>query len=79
MMRLNILNLERFLQVVNSCCGAVYQVGPDGSRTDLRLAPALQDRLRERHSRNKGMLPLTLSVPGRADYMRIVSYYAGDC
>lgn len=79
MMRLNILNLERFLQVVNSCCGAVYQVGPDGSRTDLRLAPALQDRLRERHGQNKGMLPLTLSVPGRADYMRIVSYYAGDC
>ena len=79
MMKLNILNMERFLDVVNSCEGAVYQIGPDGSRTDLRRAYRLQDDLRAQYRKNRGELPLTLVVPNGRDYLRVVYYYAGDC
>ena len=79
MMKLNILNMERFLDVVNSCEGAVYQIGPDGSRIDLRRAYRLQDDLRVQYRQNRGELPLTLVVPNGRDYLRVVYYYAGDC
>ena len=79
MMKLNILNMERFLDVVNSCEGTVYQIGPDGSRTDLRRAYRLQDDLRAQYRKNRGELPLTLVVPNGRDYLRVVYYYAGDC
>ena len=46
MMKLKVLNMERFLDVVNSCEGAVYQLGPDGSRTDFCRNRRLQDGLR---------------------------------
>ncbi len=79
MMKLKVLNMERFLDVVNSCEGAVYQIGPDGSRTDFCRNRRLQDGLRAEYRRNKGVLPITLVIPNGRDYMRIVAYYAGDC
>lgn len=79
MMKLNILNLEGFLDVVNSCEGAVYQIGPDGARTDIRRAWQLQDGLRAQHRQNRGALPITVVIPNGRDYLRVVSYYAGDC
>lgn len=33
----------------------------------------------EQYRQSKNCLPLVLSVPSPSDYMRIVSYYAGDC
>lgn len=65
MMKLKILNMERFLDVVNGCEGAVYQIGPDGLRAQYR--------------QNRGELPITLVIPNGRDYMRVVCYYAGDC
>ena len=79
MMKLKILNMERFLDVVNGCEGAVYQIGPDGSRTDIRRACRLQDGLRAQYRQNRGELPITLVIPNGRDYMRVVCYYAGDC
>lgn len=79
MMKLKILNMERFLDVVNSCEGAVYRIGPEGSRTDFCRNRRLQDSLRAEYRRNKGELPITLVVPNGRDYMRIAAYYAGDC
>ena len=37
MMKLKILSLDGFLETIGRCRGPVYQVGPDGSRTDLVL------------------------------------------
>ena len=65
--------------MVNSFQGAVYQIGPDGSRTDLRRAYRLQDDLRAQYRKNRGELPLTLVVPNGRDYLRVAYYYAGDC
>lgn len=79
MMRLNILNLEAFLDLVNSCEGAVYQIGEDGSRTDIRRQYRLQDDLRVQYRQNRGALPITLVIPNGRDYMRVACYYAGDC
>lgn len=41
MMKLKILNLDGFLETIGRCRGPVYQVGPDGSRTDLCRSASL--------------------------------------
>lgn len=79
MLKLNILNVDRFLKEVNACKGAVKMRCSDGRAVDINRDLPLQEELRVRYRRNKNFLPLVLDVPGRADYMRIVSYYAGDC
>jgi len=75
MMKLKILNLDGFLETIGRCRGPVYQVGPDGSRTDLCRSASL----RARYRRDRGELSITLVVPDGHDFFRIVAYYAGDC
>ena len=41
--------------------------------------PGIQEELLQQHRENKNYLQLSLSVTNPKDYMRIVSYYAGDC
>lgn len=79
MMKLKILNLDGFLETIGRCRGPVYQVGPDGSRTDLCRSASLQDALRARYCRDRGELSITLVVPDGHDFFRIVAYYTGDC
>lgn len=79
MMKLKILSLDGFLETIGRCRGPVYQVGPDGSRTDLCRFASLQDALRARYRRDRGELSITLVVPDGHDFFRIVAYYAGDC
>ena len=49
------------------------------SITDIRRAWQLQDGLRAQHRQNRGALPITVVIPNGRDYLRVVSYYAGDC
>ena len=78
MITLNILNMKNFLQTVNECDGSVDLLVPDGAKADMRI-PGIQEELLQQHRENKNYLQLSLSVTNPKDYMRIVSYYAGDC
>lgn len=79
MMKLKILNIRAFLGVVDACRGAVYLRRHDGTWADLRRRCDLQDRLAQAHRDNGGALALTIRAADPADYMVLVSYYAGDC
>lgn len=79
MIKLNVLNLKKFLEVVNGCVGEVMMHCKGGEKVNISRQYAIQEELRERYRGNKKCLPITLSIPNPKDYMSIVSYYAGDC
>ena len=79
MIKLNILNIKRFLQVVNECKGEVYVVHPDGYRENINKRERVQDRLRIKYKENKNYLPLALDFADYRDYLSVVYYAVGDC
>ncbi len=79
MISLNILNIRKFLEVVNECEGEIKMRCTDGSKVNIRRQYAVQNKLQEQYRRNRNCLPITLSIPNPRDYMSIVAYYAGDC
>ena len=79
MLVLNILNMKNFLQTVNECREAVYLLQPDGSRQDINRQYEIQKKLMAEHSRNGSFQKLKLEIKNPKDYLRVVSYYCGDC
>ena len=79
MLKLNILNLDNFLETVNDCTGPVYRLCPDGKKENFCRSFRIQDELRKEYDAHRAQLPIQLEVPVLSDYMHIVSYYAGDC
>lgn len=78
MVKLNILNLEEFLQVVNGCKGAVNIIQPDGQKEDINKRYDIQQGMWNRYRQNQGRLPLSLDIPNHRDYFSIVYYSIGD-
>lgn len=79
LLKLNILNIDKFLDIVNACTGPVTLAGPEGGTAVLAHNFALQEELRSRFFAAGQWLPLTLRVRTPRDYFHIVSYYTGDC
>lgn len=79
MIKLNILNMKKFLGCVNACRGEVFILFPDGKKVNINRQEEVQNELWEKYKNNKNCLPLCLEIPNPTDYMSIVSYYAGDC
>lgn len=79
MMKLNILNMKNFLNVVNECRDEVRVILPDSKKKNIRNHYVMQGVLLKEFEKNKGCLKITLEVVNPKDYMSIVSYYAGDC
>ena len=79
MSRLNILNMNNFLETVNACKGSVQMLCADGRRVNIHRAGAVQKDLPEQFRQNRNSLRIALEIPNPRDYMSIVSYYAGDC
>lgn len=79
MMKLNILNMNRFLETINECIGEIRMLCPDGKKVTLNRQYDIQNELLDQHRKSKNTLRLTLDIPNPNDYMSIVSYYAGDC
>lgn len=79
MVKLNILNLKRFLETVNACTGSVNMLCQDGKKVNINRAERVQEGLRQQYGQNGNSLKITLEIPNPKDYMSIVSYYAGDC
>ena len=78
MMKLRILNMNGFLEVVNACRGAVYVVAAGGQKRDIRGNAVFQRYLLGEHRRGGGSLCLTLDVPQPSDYMDVVCWYIGE-
>ena len=79
MVKLNILNMKKFLEAVNACTGKVYMLCPNGEKQNINGEEKMQDSLRQQYLQNKNCLRLILEIPNPTDYMNIVSYYVGDC
>ncbi len=79
MIKLNILNLKNFMEELDQCQGIVYMLGRNGKRDVLGRQPDIHANLKQRYLEGGGCLPLTLEFSDPGDYMRMVSYYAGDC
>lgn len=79
MIKINIFNMENFLQTVNSCGGAVNLIHPDGRGENINKQYDIQERLRKEHAQNKQYLPLILDIRNTKDYMNIVFFSIGDC
>ena len=79
MVKLNILNMKRFLETVNACTGRVNMLCGDGKKVNINRAERVQEGLRQEYGQNGNSLRITLEIPNPKDYMSIVSYYAGDC
>ena len=77
--KLNILNMKNFLGTVNACIGKVYMLCPNGKKQNINGEERIQDSLWRQYFQNKNCLCLILESPNPTDYMKIVSYYAGDC
>lgn len=79
MVKLNILKLGKFLNTVNSCIGKVNMLCPDGKKVNINREKIVQNNLWRQYRQNKNYLRLVLEISNPKDYMRIVSYYVGDC
>lgn len=79
MLKLNILNMKYFLDTVNACIGKVNMLCPDGRKLNINREEKIQGGLWQQYFQNQNCLRLVLEIPNPTDYMKIVSYYAGDC
>ncbi len=79
MVKMNILNLSNFLDTVNACTSSVNMLCPDGRKRNINKEEKVQDDLWRQYWQNQNCLRIALEIPNPKDYMRIVSYYAGDC
>lgn len=78
MIKLNILDMNHFLEMVNTCREAVFLIRPNGSREKINGGYAVQNELQRQYAENKKYLKISLDIPDPEDYMRVVSYYAGN-
>ena len=76
-LKLHILNLKSFLQMLQGCSGLVELTLPDGSMQVYRDTPAVQEALARSFAASKKWLPLTIKMYTPQDYFSVVSYAAG--
>ena len=73
MLKLNILNLDNFLETVNDCTGPVYRLCTDGKKENFCRAFRIQDELRKEYDAHRAQLPIHLEGPVLSEYRIICS------
>ena len=58
MVKLNILNMENFLDTVNACIVKVYMLCPNGKKQNINGEEKIQDSLLRQYFQNKNCLRL---------------------
>lgn len=79
MVKLNIININEFLKIVNQCEEPVLMYLEHGKKESICRNFAIQQDLLRKHKKNKNILPITLDIPNTKDYMRIIFFYLDDC
>ena len=77
MLKLHVLNLKSFLQMLQTCSGPVELTLPDGSVQTYHAVPAVEKTLAQNFAASRKWLPLTIRVHAPQDYFAVVSYAAG--
>ncbi len=78
MVKLNIFNRDHFLQTVNSCADTVLVICQDGNKEAINGRSHIQNMLLQKAGEGD-CVRLTLDIPNPGDYMKIMTYYVGDC
>lgn len=79
MFKLDVFQLDSFLNTVNECSGAVNLLEPDGTKEDLNKNYYAQEDLQQQFVANQSYLRLTLDIPCPKDYMKIVTSSISSC
>ncbi|MBS6646199.1 MAG: ribonuclease HII [Clostridiaceae bacterium] len=79
MIKLNILNMKKFLQTVNDCSSPVNLIDADGRRENINKNFLFQREMMNQHIKNGKYSRLVLEIAKPKDYMNIIFYYIGDC
>lgn len=79
MLKINVFNIERFVEVVNHCQGPVNLLTSDGAYKDLRRNDYLQQVVYSVQENNAIGIPLYIDIPVTRDYMRLVYFMMSDC
>ncbi len=77
--KLYIINVENFLKTVDQCSDKILLHTDSGKKTNINKQPAIQLELKKQFEKSKKRIPLTLSFKNPKDYLKIVSYYIGEC
>ena len=78
MIKLRILNLDSFFEIVNDCDGRVNIIDENGTSTNIAHQIFVQRNLYKQYYKNKKCLDLWLDIPNPKDYFKIVSYYIAN-
>lgn len=76
-LKMHVLNLKSFLQMLQACTGPLELRLPDGSVQVYRDTPTVQETLTRSFVASQKWLPLTIRVHTPQDYFSVVSYAAG--
>lgn len=79
MLKLNVLNVNRFWDTVNGCEDTVRLICEDGQKLELNKAYGLQEELSSKNTDPEDGMQVMLEVPGASDFRRILSFCYGDC
>lgn len=60
MIKVNILNLDGFLKVINQCHGRVMMVSPEGRKINITRRYLLQNELERQFEERGNFLPLSV-------------------
>lgn len=71
--KLQITNLEIFLETLQHCCEQVTLIGLPDRCCDLRTNTLMQDKLRSSFKSNEDVLSLTLLVYSQQDYFQLLN------
>lgn len=78
MFKLNILNIGRFLEIVNSCSHNVNIVLPTGLKANINGVGYIQQELVQMFLENDNSLNLVLQFESYADYMKVMLFAISD-
>ena len=78
MVKLNVMNLQRFFEEVNQCVGPIVLEAPDGQQADLRKNSFLQYVIGSSHQPEEAT-PVTLKVAETDDIRRLLDFAVSDC
>ena len=78
MVKLNVMNLQRFFDEVNQCVGPIVIEAPDGQQADLRKNSFLQYVIDSTHQPEEAT-PVTVKVEKSDDIRRLLDFAVRDC
>lgn len=78
-LKLNVIKINEFLEVVNDCIGPIHLLSAESNKTNIHQNKIEQSDLENKHRLNGKFLSVCLDIPKTKDYFKIVNFTIGDC